>query len=308
MTVEAAQREFAKVLPRVVEVSPMLAPGVPMQMLLDQAKPIPKLIPLRDDIVGDISKTLWMVAATAVLVLLVTCANVANLLLVRADGRHRELSVRAALGAGRSRVLAHFFTESAALAGLSAVLGLGVAAIGIRLLVDVGPTEIPRLGEVQLDASVIAFTVVVAALVALACSAIPAIRFMRSDALAGLRDGGRGGTAGGKRQRARAILVAGQMALALVVLATSGLLLRSFQRLRAVQPGFNPDGVATLWLASSVGSLSGRFRCRAILCAAGGTRGAASRRTDGRTDVASAARIARHESESDVDRGRRELA
>ena len=249
VTVEAAQREFAAVLPRVVEVSPMVAPGVPMQMLLDQGKPIPKLIPLRDDIVGDISKTLWMVAATAVLVLLVTCANVANLLLVRADGRHRELSVRAALGAGRRRVLAHFFTESAVLAAISAVLGLGVAAIGIRLLVDAGPTEIPRLGEVHLDLTVVAFTIIVGVLVAVACSAIPAIRFMRSDALSGLRDGGRGGTSGRQRQRARGVLVAGQMALALVVLATSGLLLRSFQRLRAVHPGFNPDGVATLWLA-----------------------------------------------------------
>jgi predicted permease len=246
---EMAQRDFAAVLPRVVEVSPMVAPGVAMTMLLDQGKPVPKLIPLRDDIVGDISKTLWMVAATTVLVLLVTCANVANLLLVRADGRHRELSVRAALGAGRRRVLAHFFTESALLAAVSAVLGLGAAGIGIHLLVAAGPSEIPRLGEVQLDLSVVAFTAIVAAIVAVACSAIPAIRFMRSDALSGLRDGGRSGTAGSRRQRARGVLVAGQMALALVVLATSGLLLRSFQRLRAVHPGFNPDGVATLWLA-----------------------------------------------------------
>lgn len=248
-TVAAAQREFATVLPRVVDVSPMLAPGVPMRMLLDQAKPVPRLVPMRDDLVGDISRTLWMVAATAALVLLVTCANVANLLLVRADGRHRELSVRAALGAGQARVLAHFFTESGVLTAISSLLGLGAAAVAIRLLVTAGPAEIPRLAEVRVDASVVGFTIIVGTLVALACSAIPAVRFMRANPLAGLRDGGRGGTVGGHRQRARGVLVAAQMAFALVVLAASGLLLRSFQRLHAVRPGFNPDGVATLWLA-----------------------------------------------------------
>ena len=249
VTLEAAQREFANVLPRIVEVSPILAPGVTTQMLLDQAKPVPKLVPLRDDVIGDIARTLWIVAATAVLVLLVTCANVANLLLVRADARHRELAVRSALGAGRSRIMVHFFTESALLAAISAVLGLGMAYAATRMLVSAGPANIPRLAEIRVDAATIAFTLVVATIVALACSAIPAIRFMRSDALSGLRDGTRGGTAGANRQRARRALVAAQMAFALVVLAASGLLFRSFQRLHAVRPGFSPDGVATLWLA-----------------------------------------------------------
>ena len=220
-----------------------------MKLVLDQAKPVPRLVPMRDDVVGEARRTLWMVAATAVLVLLVTCANVANLLLVRADGRHRELSVRAALGAGRRRVLAHFFTESAVLTALSALLGLGAAAVGIHLLVDAGPAQIPRLPEVRVDLAVIGFTLGVGALVALACSAVPAIRFMRGDALSGLRDGGRGGTTGSRHQRARGALVSAQVALALVVLATSGLLLRSFQRLRAVRPGFTVNGVATLWIS-----------------------------------------------------------
>lgn len=249
ISVDAAQRDFTNVLPRVVDVAPMLAPGVPMTMVMEQAKPRPHLIPMRDDVVGDISRTLWMVAATAVLVLLVTCANVANLLLVRADGRQRELSVRAALGAGHYRVLAHFFTESAILAGISAAFGFGVAAIAVKLLVDAGPTQIPRLAEIHAGWSVAAFTIVVAVIVALACSAIPAIRFLRGNPLGGLRDGGRGGTVGAHRQRARSALVAAQIAFALVVLAGSGLLVRSFQRLRAVRPGFNPDGVATLWIS-----------------------------------------------------------
>ena len=249
VTIDAAQRDLANVLPRVVEITPELAPGVTMAMVLAQAKPIARAIPMREDMVGDVSRTLWMVAATAVLVLLVTCANVANLLLVRADGRHRELSVRAALGAGRNRVLAHFFTESALLASVSALLGLGAAAVGIHLLVNSSSARLPRLSEVGVDSSVVVFTIVVALLVALACSVIPAIRFLRGDPLSGLRDGGRGGTAGGQRQRARSALVGAQMAFALVVLAISALLLRSFERLRAVKPGFNPDGVATLWIA-----------------------------------------------------------
>src|SRR5438094_643681 len=193
----AAQRELAAVLPRVVEVAPNLAPGVTTQMVLDQAKPVPRLVPMRDDVIGDAARTLWMVAATALLVLLVTCANVANLLLVRADARHRELSVRAALGAGRTRVLAHFLTEAALLACVSAALGLGVAMLATRLLVRSGPADIPRLAEINVDWRVFAFALVFAALVAAVCGAISAMRFVRGDLLSGLREGGRSGTAGG---------------------------------------------------------------------------------------------------------------
>jgi putative ABC transport system permease protein len=250
VTIDAATRDFASVLPRVVEVSPNMAPNVPMKMVLDQAKPVNRLVPMRDDVIGDASRTLWMVAATALLVLLVTCANVANLLLVRADARHRELAVRAALGASRARVLSHFLTETGVLASLSAILGLGAAVVATRLLVSAGPTAIPRLAEVGVDGSVAAFTLIVAALVAIACSAFPAIRFLRGNPVAGLRDGGRGGTVGGRRQRTRGALVVAQVALALVVLAASGLLLRSYQRLHAVRPGFDADGVATLWVAA----------------------------------------------------------
>ncbi|HEU4586811.1 MAG TPA: ABC transporter permease, partial [Gemmatimonadaceae bacterium] len=108
VSIADAERDFRSVLPRVVEVSPMMAPGVTTQMLLDQAQPRPVLVPMRDDVVGGIANTLWIVAATAALLLVVACANVANLVLVRADGRQRELAVRAAIGAGRSHVLVHF--------------------------------------------------------------------------------------------------------------------------------------------------------------------------------------------------------
>jgi putative ABC transport system permease protein len=245
--IEDAERDFKTVLPRIVDISPLMAPGVPTQMLLDQAKPVPVLSPMREDIVGGVAGTLWIVAATAALVLLVACANVANLILVRADARQRELAVRSALGAGRGRVIEYFLTEAGVLAVLAGALGLAVATIAIRALVSAGPAELPRLAEVHVDWTVAAFTLVVAAVVAAGCSIIPALRYSGTHLATSLREGGRGGTAGRSRQRVRGALVAAQIALALVVLAGSALLLRSFQSLHAVRPGFEAEHVATLW-------------------------------------------------------------
>ena len=249
VSIADAQRDFRSVLPRVVDVSPMMAPGVTTQMLLDQAQPQPLITPMRDDVVGGIAGTLWVVAATAGLLLIVACANVANLVLVRADGRQRELAVRAAIGAGRSHVLTHFLAESAVLASIAGALGLLIATIGVRLLVRAGPVELPRLAEVSIDGTVVAFTLAITALVTVACSIIPALRFGRTELVTTLREGGRGGTSSRGRQRVRGVLVAAQIALALVVLAGSGLLLRSFRELNAVRPGWNADHVATFWLS-----------------------------------------------------------
>jgi predicted permease len=245
-----AQRDFAAVLPRVVELSPNMAPGVPTQLLLDQARPLPFLVPLKEDVTGGIAKTLWIVAAAAGLVLLVACANVTNLILVRADARQRELAVREALGAGRARVLAHFLAESAVITAVAAAAGLGLAALAIRLLVRAGPTDIPRLAELRVDLTTVGFTIVVATLVALVCSVIPALRLGRVRLSSALREGSaRGGTASRVQQHVRSTLVVAQIALALVALAGSGLLVRTFQRLNAVRPGFNPQGLATFWLS-----------------------------------------------------------
>lgn len=249
VTVTEAQRDFAAVLPRIVEVSPNFAPGISSQGLLDLARPSPVLIPLKEDVTGDIAKTLWIVAGAAAVVLLVACANVTNLILVRADGRQRELAVREALGAGRGRVLAYFLGESMVITALSGIAGLAVAALAIRLLVNAGPAAIPRLSEVRIDLATVAFAVVVSVLVALVCSVVPALRIGRVDLNDALREGGRGGTAGRARQRVRTTLVAAQIALALVALASSGLLLRTFQRLTSVRPGFDADQVATFWIA-----------------------------------------------------------
>jgi putative ABC transport system permease protein len=249
VSVEDARRDFAALLPRAIELYPKFAPGVSTQMVWDQAKPAPVLLPLREDVTGDIATTLWMVAVAAGLVLLVACANVTNLILVRADGRQRELAVREALGAGRARVMLHFLGESAVLTAIAGVVGLGLAWLAVRTLVSAGPAQIPRLAEVSVDWAAVLFMLAVSMLVTIICSAIPALRIGRARLSNALREGGRGGTAGKMQHRVRGALVAAQIAIALVVLAGSGLLLRSFQRLRAVQPGFNPENVATLWLS-----------------------------------------------------------
>lgn len=249
ITVEQARRDFAAVLPRVVEITPTLAPGVSMQMVLDQAKPSPVLVPLRHDVTGDIAGTLWMVAAAAVLLLLTACANVALLVLVRADGRQRETALREALGAGRARVVMHFLFESAVITAIAAVIGLGIATLGVRAFVAAAPPEVPRLAEVSVNWLVVAFTIVIASLAAVLCSVLPALRIGHVALADALREGGRGGTSGRAQLRARDALVTAQIALALVVLAGSGLLLRTFQRLQGVQPGFQADNVATFWLS-----------------------------------------------------------
>jgi len=249
VSVAYAQRDFAAVGPRVVDLYPNFAPGVSTSMVWEQAKPTPVLVPLHEDVTGDIANTLWMVAAAAALVLLVACANVANLILVRADGRQRELAVREALGAGRARVMLHFLGESAVLTAIAGAVGVGVAWLAVRALVAAGPALIPRLAEVSVDGTAVLFAIVIVVLVAVLCALIPALRIGRVHLSNALREGGRGGTAGKVQHRVRGALVAAQIALALVVLAGSGLLLRSFQRLHAVRPGFNPEGVSTLWLS-----------------------------------------------------------
>ncbi|MDQ3517338.1 MAG: ABC transporter permease [Gemmatimonadota bacterium] len=244
-----AQRDFAAVLPRMVELSPNMAPGVSTQMLLDQAKPSPVLIPMKEDVTSGIAKTLWIVAAAAGLVLLIACANVTNLVLVRADARQRELAIREALGAGRGTVLGYFLAESAVITAIAGAIGLGLAWLSVRALVGAGPAEIPRLSEVRVDLPTVAFAIGISVLVALVCSVVPALRIGRHHLSQSLREGGRGGTAGRARQRVRSALVAAQIAFALVALAGSGLMIRTFQRLNAVRPGFNPENLATFWMS-----------------------------------------------------------
>ncbi|HSQ29302.1 MAG TPA: ABC transporter permease, partial [Gemmatimonadaceae bacterium] len=241
-----AQRELASVLPRMAESFPTLESGSPTTAWLDQARPTPIVAPLRDEMTGGIARTLWMLAAAASLVLLVACANVANLMLIRADGRQLELALREALGASRSRLLAQFAGESVVLAATAGVVALAVAWAAIRALVAVGPADIPRLSELSVGPATVGFTAVVVVAATIACSAIPAFRIRRTNLSFSLRDGARGETSGPARQRLRGLIAAIQIAVALVVLAGSTLLLRTFHRLYQEQPGFDATNVATL--------------------------------------------------------------
>ena len=247
VTIDDAQRDFTAVLPRVVEFFPNFVPGITTRMMLDQVRPRPVLTPFRDDITGGIAGTLWMLAAAAGLLLLVACVNVANLALVRFDARRRELAVREALGAGRARVMRYYLSESVVFASVAGLLGLALAWAVVRMLVIRGPAGIPRLAEIGIDSAAVVFAVAITALAIVACGIIPAVRIGRGTLA--FREAPRGGTAGRRQHRVRGALVAAQIALGLVVLAGSGLLLRTFETLRAVRPGFDPDHVVTLWVS-----------------------------------------------------------
>ncbi len=246
VTIDAAQRELESLIPRVSELFPMVAPNVPWKWVVDQAKPHALLVPLKDDVTSDIAGTLWMVFAAAGLVLLVACANVSNLMLVRADARQRELAVREALGAGRGRIMSSFLSEAVLLSAIAGAIALFLSWIAVRALVAKVPFDVPRLAEVKIDVVSVVVSVAVSALVSVVCTVIPALRLGRLHLSNALREGGRSGTAGKAQQRVRGALVVAQIALALVMLAGSALLLRTFQRLKAVHPGFNADNVLTM--------------------------------------------------------------
>jgi len=203
---------------------------------------------LREEIVGESRQPLLIILGTVLFVLLIACSNVANLFLVRADGRIRETAVRTALGAGRGRLIRYVLTESVLLALMGGLGGLLLAYAGIRVLVAVGPASIPRLEGVGISTYVFLFTAGVSLSAGLLFGVLPAMQTGSAKVKAALAAGGRGSTAGRERHRARGLLVVTQVALALVLVVGSGLMVRSFQELRSVDPGFNAGGVVTFGL------------------------------------------------------------
>jgi len=205
--------------------------------------------PLQDDVVGEVSGVLRILLGSVGVILLIACANVANLFLARAEGRRQEVALRTALGAGRGTVAGAFLTESTILALAGGALGLGLAAAAIRVFTALAPPGIPRLHEVGIDGPVLAFTLVISLFSSLLFGVMPALRRLPSPALA-LKEGGRhaSGTGGRARHRARNLLVVAQLTLALVLSTGSGLMVRSFQKLRNVEPGFDSAGLLTLRL------------------------------------------------------------
>ena len=203
---------------------------------------------LHESVVGNVRPALLVLLGAVGLVLLIACANVANLLFARGSVREREVAIRVALGAGRTRLLRQFLTESVVLAGLGGIAGLGVAFAGLWLVNTFGPQVLPRQGNIDLDIRVLGVTVALSIVTGVLFGLLPALHASQPDLQAPLKEGTRSSTAGASRQRLRSGLVVAEVAMAVALFSGAGLLIKSFWRLNQVDPGFNPARVLTLGL------------------------------------------------------------
>ena len=219
-----------------------------------------RLVPLRELSASPIRQTLLLLLGIVGLVLLIACANIANLLLARAMSRRRELAVRTALGASRLRIIGQLLTDSMLLAFGGGMAGIALAWGLVRLLVNVSPRDLPRVEEISVNPGVLAFTVGISLLTGLLFGLAPAFAATRQSPGNFLKEGGRGSTSGLAHNRLRSFLVIGEVALSLVLLVSAGLLLRSFVRLLHVAPGFNPDRMVTMWMNFSSAAYSEKGR------------------------------------------------
>ena len=247
-TPEALATELAALTPRVVE----QAGGPPPYVrILEKYRPIVRS--LEQQLVGDFATPLWILLGTMGIVLLIACANVANLLIVRAEAREHELSVRQALGAGRGRLFRSLLSEALILAVLGGTAGVAIAWAGVPLVVQAAPESIPRIGDVGLDGGALLFTLVIVTVAALAAGMLPAIRFSKPDAATALRSSQRTGVASSPVLRNALVVL--QTASALVLLIGSGLLLQSFRALRSVDPGYDTENILSFQMAPDVQKL-----------------------------------------------------
>jgi predicted permease len=245
VTIPQANAEVARLIEVELRKFPP-PPGMSSEMMRD-ARLGPNVRPLMNDLIGDIATTLWVIMATIGMVLLIACANVANLLLVRTEGRNQELAVRAALGAGRGRIARELLVESLLLAAMGGLLGIGFAFAVLRLVLKLVPVQLPRYESIGLDAAALLFTVAVTLLAGLVCGAIPVVKHAGRKLALTMRTGGRSLSSSRERNLTRNGLTAIQVALALVLLIGSSLMIRTFLSLRDVQPGFrNPETLQTL--------------------------------------------------------------
>jgi putative ABC transport system permease protein len=201
---------------------------------------------LRDEMVTDVRLTLYLLLGTVALVLLIACANVANLLLTKATVRTREIAIRAAVGASRGRIVRQLVTESLLMAVAAGAAGLVLAAWGADALVALAPADVPRLAETHIDTGVLAFTFCISVLASLLFGLAPALQLSRMDLIEALKQGASRAVAGGAAGRMRSALVVGEIALAVVLLAGAGLLIRSFAALQDVALGFHPEKVLVM--------------------------------------------------------------
>ena len=236
ITVEQADADVARMLPIVMSSFPV-PPGFSLQ-LFEEARIGPNLRPLKQDVVGDVGNVLWVLMGSIVIVLLIACANAANLLLVRVEGRRQELALRAALGAGWGRIAGELLLETVVLGFVGGALGLGLAYAALRILVAIAPSGLPRIHEIGIDGPVLLFTLLAALLTSVLVCCVPIFKYAGARLTTGIREGGRGVSQSRQQHRARSVLVVVQVALALVLLICSGLMFRTFRALTNVNPGF----------------------------------------------------------------------
>lgn len=234
VTVQQAQGELAGIAKQLEQAFPKKNTGWGVNV-----------VPMHEQVVGEIRPILIVLLAAVAFVLLIACANVANLLLSRAAARQKELALRAALGATRIRLVRQMLTESVLLALMGGVLGVLLAYWGIQVLIAFGPDNIPRLNEITIDPRVLGFTFGISLLTGVLFGLIPALQASRPDLNDALKEGSRGST-GGRSRTFRNIFVVAEVSLALVLLVGAGLMIRSFMRLQSVETGFNPENVLTM--------------------------------------------------------------
>jgi len=232
VTLAEANEDVARMMPMQLERFPEAA------KFFKEARIVPNLQPLKQYVIGDVGKVLWVLMGGIGLVLLIACANVASLLLVRVEGRQQELAIRAALGGSPGRIAGGLLLESLVLAVIGGALGLLFAYGGLRVLIALAPSDLPRLNDIGIDGLVLLFTLGVTIVAGLLFGSMPAFRYAGVRAGTGLHETGRSVSTSRKRHRARNALVVIQVSLALVLLVSSGLMIRTFQALIHVQPGF----------------------------------------------------------------------
>ncbi len=241
-TPEAAAADLERLIPMSVERYAWL----PAEQVQEWQLGI-NLRPLKESVVQDSGAVLWILQGTVGLVLLIACANVANLLLVRAEGRRREIALRTAIGASRGRLTRQFLVESSVLTALGALAGLALAYAAVPMMLRLTPAALPRAGEIGVDARVLLFTLLISAVAAVVFSLFPIAYYGASDLVPALKEGGHGAGSGRRRHRVRGALAVAEVALALVLLVGAGLMIRSFQALRDVDPGFSDPGRAMIF-------------------------------------------------------------
>src|SRR6266849_312892 len=234
-TIEQARGELAAIARRIEQQNPATNSNMSF-----------RVTPLEEAIVGDVRSALLVLLGAVAFVLLIASANVANLLLARATVREKEIAIRTALGASRARLMGQLLTESLLLAVIGGALGLLFAKWGVKLLSELGPSNLPRLEEIAIDGRVLAFTCLISFASGIFFGIVPAFPSRRSDLNKSLKEGGRSAEEGQDRGRARSVLVVAEIALSLVLLVGGGLMLKSFLRLQAVSPGVNPKNALTM--------------------------------------------------------------